>query len=256
MIKALENPNAPIYKIDTQKDWDWGCFCIRKRNTRYEITGPAAELQRIENRKVAAGLRAKGLCASMPAKHDCLCTGENMAGTLSVMYGASDYLEPLTLDPRGKTDFDAGLIFLSTAARVFPGLTWRDLVTWNSRAGRPFMAGWWTDLKKSVGDIKDGIGDVVSDTVDLFGRKGGDVVRLATDDKVAETVLRAGAAYASGGASEAARALTPEQRAAAEAAGASYKMNLAGMNPWMLGGLGLAALLVVALVARPAPAPR
>jgi len=42
------------------------------------------------------------------------------------------------MDPAGKSDFDAGLLFLGAIARMMPGLTWQDLQ-------RPqFMAGWLT----------------------------------------------------------------------------------------------------------------
>jgi hypothetical protein len=65
------------------------------------------------------------------------------------------------------------------------------------------MAGWWTDLKHAAGDIKDGVGDVLKDTVSTVGSIGGDTVRLATDPKVISGASQLGAAYATGGGSSA-----------------------------------------------------
>lgn len=158
------------------------------------------------------------------------------------------------MDPRGKSDFDAGLLFLAAVARMMPGLTWQDLQT------PQFMSGWLTDLSRSVGNLKDGIGDVLKDTFKTVGGGAGDAVRLATDPKVADTVSRAATAYATGGASEGANSLmdalgsifSGQGQQAVQQVGQSYKQsygfNLG--NPWVIGGgIGAAALLVV-LVAR------
>lgn len=156
------------------------------------------------------------------------------------------------MDPRGKSDFDAGLLFFAAAARMMPGLTWQDI------ANPQFMAGWFTDLKKAVGSVKDGIGDVLKDTVNFVGKKGGEAVRLATDPQVADTVARAGAAYATGGASEGAGSamdalkniFTTPGRQTVEVAGAAYKQSfgLDFRNPWVIGGaIGLGVLTVAAL---------
>lgn len=156
------------------------------------------------------------------------------------------------MDPRGKSDFDAGLLFFAAAARMLPGLEWRDV------SNPQFMAGWFTDLKKAVGSVKDGVGDVLKDTVNFVASKGGETVRLAADPKVADTVARAGAAYATGGASEGARGafdslmniFTPTGKQAVETAGAAYKQSFGidFRNPVVLGvGIGGAALLVVLL---------
>lgn len=157
------------------------------------------------------------------------------------------------MDPRGKSDFDAGLLFLGAVARMMPGLTWDDIQ-------RPqFLAGWWTDFKHSVGDVKDGIGDVLKDTAKTVASFGGDTVRLAADPKVADTVTRAASAYATGGASEGAAGVfdalksifTPSGQQTVEAAGAAYKQSygFSFSNPWVLGGtLGLGALLLVLVV--------
>ena len=153
------------------------------------------------------------------------------------------------MDPAGKSDFDAGLLFLGAIARMMPGLTWSDLQ-------RPqFMAGWLTDIGHAVGNLKDGIGDVLKDTFTTVGSAGGDVVRLATDPKVADTVSRAATAYATGGGSEGVNGLmdalknifTPSGQQAVANVGANYKaggINFA--NPWVIGaGVGMGALLLI-----------
>lgn len=156
------------------------------------------------------------------------------------------------MDPRGKSDFDAGLLFFAAAARMMPGLSWRDI------QNPQFMAGWFTDLKKAVGTVKDGVGDVLKSTADYIGKKGGETVRLASDPQVADTVARAGAAYATGGASEGANSamdalkniFTSPGRGTVEAAGAAYKKSFGidFRNPWVIGGaIGVGVLTVAAL---------
>lgn len=162
------------------------------------------------------------------------------------------------MDPRGKSDFEAGLLFFAAAARMMPGLTWQDV------ANPQFMAGWFTDLKKAVGGVKDGIGDVLKDTTNFIGKKGGEAVRLASDPDVSSTVARGVAAYYTGGASEAAGQggggimdffknmgiMTPTGTKAVEVAGASYKagFGIDFRNPWVIGGaIGLGVLTVAAL---------
>lgn len=164
------------------------------------------------------------------------------------------------MDPRGKSDFEAGLLFFAAAARMMPGLTWNDI------QNPQFMAGWFTDLKKAVGGVKDGIGDVLKDTTNFIAKKGGETVRLAADPDVSTTVARGVAAYYTGGASEAVGQggggimdffknmgiMTPTGTQAVEAAGASYKagFGLDLRNPWVIGaGIG-AAVLLVALATR------
>lgn len=159
-------------------------------------------------------------------------------------------ISPLA-DPRGKNDFEAGLLFFAEVARMYPGVTWEDLA-----AGRfQPMAGWWTDLKKATTSVVKGVGGIVSDTVGLVGRVGGSTVRLAADPKVADTVSRAATAYATGGTSEGAKGVfdaiasifTPTGQQVVSAAGAEYKAQM-GMSPWLLGGLALGGGLVLALL--------
>ncbi len=165
------------------------------------------------------------------------------------MYGSNE--GATFMDPRGKSDFDAGILFFAALSRLYPGLQWADLHT-----PQQFMAGWLTDLKHSIGDLKDGVGDVLKDTASVTGKILGSGVRLAADPKVATTVTRAGAAYATGGGSELWQQLqdilTPEGQQVVTAAGESYKQSMGfnWKNPWVIGaGVGAAALLVV-LVAR------
>jgi len=168
------------------------------------------------------------------------------------MYGKGD--GAVWMDPRDKSDFDAGLLFFGALARMMPGVTWDDLQMRR-------MAGWWTDLKHAVGDVKDGVGDVLKDTFTTAAGATGDVVRLATDKKVADTVSRAATAYATNGASEgmgsaldALRTIfTGDGQATVQTAGAAYKQSygFTWSNPWVIGGgLGFGALLIVLLARR------
>jgi hypothetical protein len=173
-----------------------------------------------------------------------------MAGRLTMMYGNGNGHGAVFMDPRGKSDFDAGLMAMAAIARMMPGITWGDLMRMGQNPQA--MAGWWTNLKKAVGDVKDGIGDVLSDTIGLIGRKGGQVVRLASDEKVASTISRAGAAYSSGGLSEALASLTGGQADVVEGAGASYKRAFGGINwsnPWVIGGsVAVGSITVLSLI--------
>lgn len=169
------------------------------------------------------------------------------------MYGSQS--AAVFMDPRGKSDFDAGLLFLSAASTIMPGLTWDDL------ASPQFMAGWFTNLKKAVGTVKDATGGVLLDTAKAVGHAGGQMVRLVTDPKVSSGIIRAGTAIATGGASEAAGGVwegiqnifTPQGITAVEAAGKSYKQSMGGINfknPLVLGGAIGGGLLLVLLIAK------
>lgn len=158
------------------------------------------------------------------------------------------------MDPTGKSDFDAGLLFLGAVARMMPGLTWSDLQ-------RPqFMAGWLTDFGHAVGNLKDGIGDVLKDTFTTVGGGAGDAVRLATDPQVADTVSRAATAYATGGGSEGVNGImdalknifTPSGQQAVANVGASYKQasGFSFSNPWVIGGTALFGGLLLVMVAK------
>jgi len=169
------------------------------------------------------------------------------------MYGSQN--AAVFMDPKGKSDFDAGLLFLSAAATLYPGLEWSDL------SNPQFMAGWFTNLKKAVGTVKDATGGVLLDTAKAVGHFGGQVVRLAADPKVSDSIMRAGTAIATGGTSEAAGGIfdsmknifTPQGITAVEAAGKSYKSSMGGINfqnPLVLGGVIGGGLLLVLLIAK------
>lgn len=135
------------------------------------------------------------------------------------------------------SDFEAGLVVLSEIDRAAPGITWAQYIG----AGAPMamqnrqMAGWWTDLKKGVSSVTSGVANAASSTIRFVANMGGDLVRLATDAEVFNTVARAAAAYATGGGSEALQAvlgnlssMTPAQQdSAAQALGISREELLA-----------------------------
>lgn len=187
-------------------------------------------------------------------------------------------MNPLLVTMRGPgelnipalSNFEAGIAFLTLLNRMSPGLTFGQLAAaMDAPAGR--LAGWWTDLKKSVGDVKDGVGDVLKDTWDGIGETAGSAVRLVTDEKVLDGASRIGAAYATWGGSEGARDFMKsigggggggESGGAVDSLmnfisslGSSFKssasaqtMNTAGMFgggalPWIIGG-GLVLFLV------------
>ncbi len=120
-------------------------------------------------------------------------------------------MNPLLVTMRGPGDidipslsnFEAGIAFLTLIAKMNPGITFGQLAEVMDSPER--MAGWWTDLKKSVGDVKDGIGDVLKDTASAIGGGAGDAVRLVTDESVLNGASRAATAYATGGGSEGVR---------------------------------------------------
>ncbi len=158
------------------------------------------------------------------------------------------------MDPAGKSDFDAGLLFLGAIARMMPGLTWQDLQRPQFLAG-----GFFSDIASGFGNLKDGIGDVLKDTFTTIGGGAGDAVRLATDPQVAGTVSRAATAYATGGGSEGVSGImealknifTPEGQQAVANVGANYKAgSFSFSNPWVIGGAALFGGLLLVMVAK------
>lgn len=112
---------------------------------------------------------------------------------------------PNDIDMSNLSNFEAGIATLALINRVYPGVKWGDLpVLASLRDGEP-MRGWLTDIGKTIGNVKDGIGDVLKDTFTTVGGGAGDAVRLVTSAPVMDAATRAGAAYATGGGSEAAR---------------------------------------------------
>lgn len=111
---------------------------------------------------------------------------------------------PNSLDVQGLSNFEAGIAFLTLVNKLVPGITWDQLDHLAAANGAPAgMSGWFTDLKHAVGAVKDGIGDVLKDTVSTVGSIGGSTVRLATSPNVINGVAQMGAAYATGGGSSA-----------------------------------------------------
>lgn len=111
---------------------------------------------------------------------------------------------PADFDISGLSNFEAGIATLALIDRVYPGIRWKDLP--GLAAGiRPGTLSGWNPFKaiyKGVGNIKDGIGDVLRDTGNYVGGAFGDTVRLVTDEKVIDGASRLGTAYATGGGSE------------------------------------------------------
>jgi len=105
------------------------------------------------------------------------------------------------------SNFEAGVATLVLINDVYPGARFSDLPNIAARVSAEPLAGWWTSLKSGLGDIKDGIGDVLKDTFSTVGGGAGDAIRLASDPKVIDAASRAGSAYATGGASEGARSM-------------------------------------------------
>jgi len=115
--------------------------------------------------------------------------------------------------PRQKVDFarvsnfEAGLAFLGVLGRMRPGLTFGSLAAEMDGISSGRMSGWLTDMTRAVGNLKDGIGDVLKDTTSLVGGSAGSAVRLITDENVIDGASRLGTAYATNGGSEGVKSL-------------------------------------------------
>jgi hypothetical protein len=161
----------------------------------------------------------------------------------------------------GKSDFDAGLLFLSALSRLHPDLNWSDL------ANPQFMGRTWLERQLStIGDVTGstvkGVGNVLADTSNFIASKGGDIVRLATDPKVAGTLAAGVSAYVTGGLSAVGGSImdyfkqtgvmTEGGTQVVTAAGASAKKNLSinWTSPWILGGGAVAGLGLAYLIFR------
>jgi hypothetical protein len=102
------------------------------------------------------------------------------------------------------SNFEAGIATMGVIAREYPGITWGQLL---ALSGHGQMSGWFTDFKRGVGSLRDGIGDILRDTVSMVGGVAGSGIRLVTDQEVLSGLSQAAAAYATGGASAAAGSL-------------------------------------------------
>jgi hypothetical protein len=174
-----------------------------------------------------------------------------MNAKLITMEGLNQSNKPLSvldLDPTKMNDFEAGLHMLKVVSELYPGITKYDLIQ------PEIMGNVWTFAKRAIGDVKDGIGDVISDSMGLFGRHSGDMIRLATDEQVIDGVSRAASAYATGGQSEALSSFFQNVGIRPKAgedpislAGAQWKSSLS--NPMIIGGIVAALILIVGVSA-------
>jgi hypothetical protein len=175
---------------------------------------------------------------------------------------------PGDIDLSEVSNFEAGIATLVLINKLYPGIKWGDLpVLAALRSGEP-MKGWLTDISRSVGNIKDGIGDVLKDTFTTVGGGLGDATRLVTSAPVMDAATRAGAAYATGGGSEAARGVLGQMfGSSGDAADAQISQLMdfisglgstakgttasgtgAGFNilPWALGGVAVLGIVMIA----------
>lgn len=174
--------------------------------------------------------------------------------------------ESRAMDYQSMSDFEAGLGALALVGKMYPGARFKDLAAIAAR-GPVAMGGWLTDSFRAVsrvtGDIKDGLGDVLKDTISTVGDVGGSSVRLVTDEKVLDGASKIAAAYESGGASTAITSLfgsgaQPLQDfistlgqnfkdlVAQQAPAAGGGAKSASVLPWVLGGVGVLGVVVLA----------
>lgn len=177
---------------------------------------------------------------------------------------------PNDIDLSGVSNFEAGIATLVLINRLYPGVKWGDLPALAAGARSTTMGKkWYERAMSAVGDIKDGIGDVLKDTFTTVGGGLGDATRLVTSAPVMDAVTRAGAAYATGGGSEAARGVLGSLfGSSGDAADAqiSQLMNFIsglgstakgatatgatgpGVNilPWALGGVAVLGIVMIA----------
>jgi len=118
------------------------------------------------------------------------------------------------INPNELNNYSAGVLFMKILAAEQNGK----------------MSGWLTDLGRKVKNI-------TKDTINFVADKGGDALRLVTDPDVIGGVSRAGAAIATGGASEAGMSLTeklksylPGGAAPADISGADFNLALANIG--------------------------
>lgn len=85
--------------------------------------------------------------------------------------------EIANVDPRTLSDKDAGLQALYILAKIYPGLTWGDLLNYKQRLG----GNWLTDAGNWVAKTTSNAGDKI-------GEWGGSALRLLTDQEVADGI--------------------------------------------------------------------
>jgi len=153
-------------------------------------------------------------------------------------------------------DIEAGLLFWKDVADKNPGITWGEAL-FGEYEGLGFsLSKTFSKLGKGLKNTVNATGKVIKNAGNTVGSWTGSAIRLATDEQVIDTVSRAGAAYATGGQSEAARSLLSSFGSSnnpVSAGGQTIKTELAAMPSfggidarWLMGGA--AALIVVVLL--------
>lgn len=102
------------------------------------------------------------------------------------------------IDMSKLSNFEAGILTLGVINQLYPGIKFGQLpaLAMGTR-GQTMGRKWWEkalatvnpveqfhNVSGVVGDVKDGIGDVLQDTFSSSGDAGGGLVRLLTDKKV------------------------------------------------------------------------
>jgi len=118
----------------------------------------------------------KGTALGQPAKFQFSLF--SMAGTADIM----------KIDPTELDDIDAGILTLYWIDKMYPGITWGDIIKATHKMG----AKWYERIGQTIGNA-------ISDTGDKLGDWGGDAIRLVTDKEVMEGVQYYGQTYATGG---------------------------------------------------------
>lgn len=117
------------------------------------------------------------------------------------------------LDIRELSNYEAGLAFLGTVNQLYPGIKIKHLHQL-AYGNRPETMGrkWWEKvggalnpvnhfdtIKTTVGEVKDGIGDVLKDSFDATADAGGSLVRLLSDEKVIDGINSSYESFTSSG---------------------------------------------------------
>lgn len=114
---------------------------------------------------------------------------------------------PAELSVSNMSNFEAGLAFLGVVNQLYPGIKFGQLpllaggqvetMGFSLSSLNPVRA--FNAVKDIVGDVKDGVGDVIKDTFHTLGDVGGSTVRLVTDEKVVDGATKAYTSYSTGG---------------------------------------------------------
>jgi hypothetical protein len=172
-----------------------------------------------------------------------------MMGKLTVLRGPSS---ATFMSPKGLSNFDSGLLFLTGLTQIYPGVTWSDLAT-----GMPKpMNGWLTDLghdvasaaRSVVGVAGDAVGAVLAPVAGVVASVAGatGLTSLVGDTGNITDTLTSLLGGPSGTPDQS--VLTSDQIAAINAAGASYSSTFGTMSTtdkvFLWGGGAVLALLL------------